>query len=359
MRMERTGWRGATMAFGGAILLGSMAMQTSAWTGELTGLQEGEPPAVAEVTRDSAQEALRFQLDMDPSQIEPFFKRMQRAARDWRVTIELADETGKDGSPVKVILVRGTSDDLPGARGQAAVFVKQVLAYEHDGANSLRNRELSRITIQFPGGTVGEFVEAISVQPKLPKPIFASSYVSNLRMRPVELNGLDIRNALRLLSKLPPTNFEGVPVPLSATFLGAENASSDPGDALPLLQRSTLIIGPENYAPASQAPTRRAAFWLGRDAVGEDALKVLFDAIKVAVDFDEESKTFKAKYHEASRLLIVRGTFDELGVVGQVVKAQFPTARVELPAFEPASEPKSLESLLQSKGLSPGASPRN
>jgi hypothetical protein len=102
-------------------------------------------------------------------------------------------------------------------------------------------------------------------------------------------------------------------------------------------------------------PSRRRAA-RGR---GEDALNVLFDAIKVAVDFDEESKTFKAKYHEASRLLIVRGTFDELGVVGQVVKAQFPTARVELPAFEPASEPKSLESLLQSKGLSPGASPRN
>jgi hypothetical protein len=81
-------------------------------------------------------------------------------------------------------------------------------------------------------------------------------------------------------------------------------------------------------------PSRRRAA-RGR---GEDALNVLFDAIKVAVDFDEESKTFKAKYHEASRLLIVRGTFDELGVVGQVVKAQFPV-----------DSPDALESLYRSR----------
>ncbi len=333
MRLERTRLLCGMATLCGAIALGSMAGSARAQAGD------GAEAATARDERKAESETIEFPIELEESEIAGFFERVQdTASRSPGVSVELAERPGPEGKVRKVILVRATDREEALANGRAQSFFRMMAQMQLDRRTD-HNRKLMRITLSFPGGTVEEFVRAVSERPKLPKPTFASSYVANLKMRPIELSGLDVRSALQLLSKLPPTNFEGVPVPLTASFVGAEtSASEDPGMALSKLQRSVFIIGPETYAPANAETTRRAAFWLGSDAVSDEALKILFDAIKFATDFESESTTFKAKYHQPSRLLIVRGTRDELGVVAQIVKSQFAGARAELPSFEPTEE---------------------
>jgi hypothetical protein len=330
MRLERTLLLCGMATLCGAIALGSMAGTACAQAGN------DRNPAV-EGPAQVESETIELPIELEESEIAGFFKKVESLARASDVLVELVERTSPEGNASKVILVRASATDTFLANAQAQRF-RRLISDEQSKRVMARNTDLMRVTLSFPGGTVEEFVRAVSERAKLPKPTFTSSYVANLKMRSVELSGLEVRSALRLLEKLPPTNFEGIAVPLAADFIGAEYMPTDAGSALPYLQQSVFVIGPATDPPAAPDTVRRAAFWLGSDAVSDEALKILFDAIAFATDFDGESMTFKAKYHQPSRLLIVRGTRDELGVVAQIVKSQFAGARAELPSFEPKEE---------------------
>lgn len=85
-----------------------------------------------------------------------------------------------------------------------------------------------------------------------------------------------------------------------------------------------------NVDDAPPPVTRRLVVELGgRKATATAAqVQAVLDAISVAIEMDGESSTYRAKYHEPSGLLILRGTQDELGVAAQVFETKVPELKV-------------------------------
>jgi hypothetical protein len=277
----------------------------------------------------SEQETVEFWSSLPDETLKQIVEQTQKLAKEFRVDMELVARVGADGAEHQVVLLRGKD-----GRSNLEAVRQELLGQERNWKYE-RAYEQSRVTLDFPGGTVEEYVRAIGAKPKLPGPIFVSRELAQLRMRPIELRGLEFRKALALLSKLPPTNDAGQAVPLEASWVGEVAPASDAAQKLEDYRRAILIVAPVESAARKSDATRRAAFALGEESISKPALTTLFDAIAVATNMDGESKTFKAQYHEPSGLLIVRGTRDELGVVAQIVKAKFPKARTELPSFDP------------------------
>jgi len=68
----------------------------------------------------------------------------------------------------------------------------------------------------------------------------------------------------------------------------------------------------------------------------EEVQRVL-DAVTIAVELDGSSPAFRAKYHEGSRLLIVRGSSAERDLVRQVFRARVPGFQGDLAPKTPAA----------------------
>lgn len=201
-----------------------------------------------------------------------------------------------------------------------------------------REIEKSTVTIEFPGGTVEEFVQAVIGKFNFVPPLYQDDSFRKLAMRPVKTRRVDVQSALELLTRFPPLDENGSPVALKASFSESAPAKS-PLSGVELnerLARSLLVIDRAGLSAAEPAAARRAALSLGEESPKRELLDATLDALSVAINLDGPSKTFRAKFHAPSNILIVQGTPDELAVAGQIVKARFPKAKIELPA-----EPKS------------------
>lgn len=249
-----------------------------------------------------------------------------------------------EGVDVSMVALKGDNGmsvpfRLTGPKGKVAEAKTRIQeiasSREHWLEADRREVERNSVTIDFPGGTVEEFVAAVTKPLDLVPPIFQDDELRTLTMRPVKTKLLDVPAALQLLGRVPPTDKRGVPVPLVASFDNKRNASwahENLPDLNERLRRSIIVIDRETDIPATAAePLRRAAFGLGDEAPSREALAALLDAIDVAVGLDGESKTFRAKLHAPSNILILQGTSDEIALVAQIVKGRIPSARVELP----------------------------
>lgn len=312
-------------------LLGAMVV-AGLVAGSAVGSQGAPAPAAGPPAATSApgQVTLEYRPALPDEDITRFFEKIQKLGpKEYRVELELVARVGNDQAEHAVILIHSDKQ-------QNAERFHRELAGQEAGWKYERALERSRITLDFPGGTVEEYIRAVGAKPKLPAPTFVSKDIAELRVRPVQLRELEFRKALQLLGKLAPTNEVGQAVPLETSWIGdMTSGAEDLGNSLELYQRALLIVGPVDRKQSGAVITRRAAFALGEESISKPALATLFDAIGVATNMDGKSKTFKAQYHEPSGLLIVRGTRDELGVVAQIVKAKFPKARTELPSFDP------------------------
>jgi hypothetical protein len=260
---------------------------------------------------------------------------MTRGMRDAEAVLI---DSGADSNVPLRLLLTGKKE----AVDKAEAHINDIIASEAKW-RELRNLQEaeSTVTIDFPGGTVEEFINAVIGKFNFVPPIYQDESFRKLSMRPVKTRLLDIPSALDLLSRVPPLDPSGASVPLRATFGNIDpQLSASAGrrsDALPLqLSRAVMVIDRAEPTKVDTAPARRAAFSLGDDAPKRELLDATLDVLSVAINLDGPSKTFRAKFHAPSNILIVQGTPDELAVAGQVVKARFPKAKIELP-----SEPKS------------------
>ncbi|MBL9150539.1 MAG: hypothetical protein JNM94_17770 [Phycisphaerae bacterium] len=209
------------------------------------------------------------------------------------------------------------------------------------------------VKVDFPGGVLEDYVRAITEPLGFDGIQFESEAVRKLWVQPIKLDGLDVASALSMLEKLPlRTSPTGGSASVSVTWI-PESPTDRRVDMRigrlddverfsrrDRLARSLVVIKSAGGA-GDAAETRRAVFGLGGlKGFSTESLPNLLDAVHVALELDGGSTTFKAKYHEPSGLLIVRGTRDELGVVQQVLKARFPGATFDLPGFDdPVSTP--------------------
>ncbi|MDZ4753348.1 MAG: hypothetical protein SGJ11_02490 [Phycisphaerae bacterium] len=236
----------------------------------------------------------------------------------------------------KTVLIRLRGQQAEVEKAQQ--WLAQALANETN-RDSAKHAELEARTVsaKFPGGSVEEFVDAVLGKFGFVPPIYQSEELRSLRMRPVEMKLMSISDALSLLSRVPPQDKNGEPVRLIARWSDVSPGilpRPSPEALLELYERQVLVINRESSNAESDGDVRRAAFTLGDETVPKEALDVMLDAVALATNLDGASTTFRAKFHAPTNLLIVRGTFDELGVVAQIVKGKFPNARVELPVTD-------------------------
>lgn len=260
---------------------------------------------------------------------------------DASIVVGSSDPGSKDVPKGYGILLRGPKDAVDAAAG----LIRRELG-EQDTIREVETARLdaATVSVDFPGGTVEEFVTAALGKFEFVPPVYGDDAIRSLRVRPVKTHRMSISAALELLTRVPPTDASGEPVRLRITGAGETIV----GGASPVvaaertvdLQRSrVIVIERDPEALELSQPVRRAAIFLPPTRSSDAAIEELLDAISVAVHLEKRSPTFVAKMHRPSRMLIVRGTEDELGVVAQVVRGFEPNVRIELPTFSAADAP--------------------
>ena len=238
---------------------------------------------------------------------------------------------------------RWEGGDLDPLRSRLA----DVLRFEWS-QREFENAKLMRrtITLDFKGGTLGSYIDALVGHFGLPKPLFDPPELRSATMPAVQLNRLDLGSAFALPGSV--TISDGSKSPLrvktewigsGAAFRGGTRSTTD----FPIeqfRQAVCIIRRVDGSASANQLPNQRVVINLSisTDKDFGEQLNIIVAAMQVAVDLDGRSTTFKAKFHEPSRLLIVQGTPDEIETAAQIVRAKFPNSLIEMPS-RPASQP--------------------
>jgi hypothetical protein len=264
-----------------------------------------------------------------------------------REVSEVIRSVAHDGVQASMVTVPGQDSQIPirlvGTKEKVDQAAEEIARWSSDRERWLesdrRTLEKSTVTLDFPGGTVEEFLQAVIGKFNFVPPIYQDESFRKLNMRPVKSRLTDIPAALNILTRVPPLDASGSPVPLRATFDdGNPNtwARLNLYDLNERLFRSVMVIDRAGGTKSASVQIRRAAFTLGEDAPKRDAVDTMLDAISVAISLDGQSQTFRAKFHAPSNILILQGTPDELAVAGQIVKGKFPKSAVEVPA---AAEP--------------------
>jgi hypothetical protein len=236
--------------------------------------------------------------------------------------------------------------------GELRTRLEEVLRLEWN-QRELEHAKLMRrtITLDFKGGSLGSYIDALVAHFGLPKPLFDPPELRSATMPAVQLNRLDLGSAFALPGSV--TISDGSKSPLrvktewigpGANFRGGTRSITE----FPIEQfrESVCIIRRvDTAASADQSPNQRVVINLSisTDKDFGEQLNIIVAAMQVAVDLDGRSPTFKARFHEPSRLLIVQGTTDEIETAAQIVRAKHPQSRIEMPrqsAPEPAEQSK-------------------
>lgn len=290
-------------------------------------------------------------LDREPDDLTQLIDAIHNGnARGTRAPVEasiVARSDGRDGRPAYGLRLRGQT----AAVEQIYAWVFKTLANQEAYRDAERAKlEASTVSIDFKGGTVEEFVASVVGKFELVPPVYANEEIRSLRMTAVKTHQMSIADALNLLARVPPTDSYGQPVRLRVSGTandGAPGVARASGRQTAWAAEETLIdqrsrvivIERDPRANTTAEPTRRAAIFLPPTRGSDAAIEQLLDAISVAVHLEKRSPTFVAKMHKPSRMLIVRGTEDELGLVAQVVRGFEPNVRIELPTFTATDAP--------------------
>lgn len=225
--------------------------------------------------------------------------------------------------------------------------LKDVLHFERN-SRELEHARLMRqtATLDFKGGTLGSYIDSLVQHFALPTPVFDPPELRAAVMPAVQLNRLDLASAFALPGSLSLMDESKSTVRIRVMWVGPGSSgivARAPTDRpLDDYRQSVCIISRVVDKSANgPAESRRAIINLmgEKGQVTSSELRMIMEAIQVAIDFDGRSPTFKAKYHEPSGLLIVQGTNDELGVAAQVVRAKLPQSRIELPGGTAGESP--------------------
>jgi hypothetical protein len=260
---------------------------------------------------------------------------LQKIRKDSSVQVSLLPN---ENEGIFLVEFRGLPDDLKGMPDEVNKAIG-IRSGEEKERRRLAEMESNTVSIQFPGGTVEAYVNAVLAKFDLAPPIYADDAIRSLHVAPVELRRADLLSALRVLSRAFPTNAEDIAVPLAITFGESPMAYSptDPSSIREAVSRSVIVIGRASPDLSASSGVRRAAFVLGPSPIERARLDPALDAVALAVNWNGASPTFRAKFHAPSNVLILQGTPDELALAAQIVKGTFPDAHVDMTAAPAAT----------------------
>jgi hypothetical protein len=196
------------------------------------------------------------------------------------------------------------------------------------------------VTLDFKGGSVLEYLKQLGTATGFDGFVIREpALLEQIDMPPITLRDTDLMTAIKAIGSsdrsetgairlrdgrlarvtlewlVPDGSTQHRPSPLNAEEYAAA------------LRRGLVVV---SVAPwlGKQVPTTRTVFDLSSIPNADKALvQSLLDAISLAVELDGESPSFRAKYHEPSRILIVRGTDAELALVREIVQLRVPNAK--------------------------------
>lgn len=173
------------------------------------------------------------------------------------------------------------------------------------------------MSIDYMGGTVGEYLDAVSKAGGVTNIVIGTDSISALRMPAVKVKRVTGTAAVLLLQSLRFTSGA------NEASLHVELVSGDP-DGVGASADSVMVI---DYVPgtaprADSAGTRVEVFDLSAYQ-RHDAPMVtqIMDALKVAVSMQGVNRDFKLSLHEGTGLLFARGNSDDLEIVARTLQS--------------------------------------
>jgi len=281
------------------------------------------------------------------------------AGRPTRFDSLAATISGASGASVSYVesanslVISGTDAELASATKtleRLSAEVKELASkVDEDGEAKDETRGDGQVSLDFPGGTLADYLQLVAKAGEFDNFLIQDpARTKQVPMPPVKLRNVDLRTAVRLVgpvhiqSSYGPggafTLSDGTKVVVTVNWFGpAVNQQSDPEEDRRNVSRSVCAVAIENMESPSTQSTRAVFDLSAMKELPKEEVQRVLDAVTIAVELDGSSPTFRAKYHEGSQLLIVRGTPDELDLVRQVFRARVPGFQEDIGPKVPAA----------------------
>jgi hypothetical protein len=175
--------------------------------------------------------------------------------------------------------------------------------------------EKQSISIDFPGGTVGEYIEMVRKASGFDNIVIGSEGVNLLKMPPVKVKRITGTAAVQLLQSVRLTSARGF------ASVGVEQVSGDPDgvgiDAEPVVVVNRVDNDSGDTAPVISTEVFNLSAYKER---GAESLTALIDAVRTAVELQGPSEHFKLALHEGTGLLFVRGAEEDIEIAVRTVR---------------------------------------
>ncbi len=248
------------------------------------------------------------------------------------------------GTEVQILAARNTLERLSNEAERANAADQA----EADAGTTGRGGEhgATTINVDFEGGSVLAYLQALGTQASFESFIVPDPRALEALMLPsVKLRDADLRTAVDIITSSKFRAPAGGYVSVNAVWVGpAAQRTGDEQERLNVARSACIVTVPTVTQPGGRSDAvMRTVFDLAplKEASASDIQSIL-DAITVAIEMDDGAATFQAKYHEPSRLLIVRGTPQDVDLVREIVRVRVPKASERLGTTSDAPPPAPL-----------------
>jgi hypothetical protein len=192
------------------------------------------------------------------------------------------------------------------------------------------------LTIDFPGGTVGQYIEALRHASSQPVNIVVPPRASKANMAPVSLKTvslIDALGAVLAVADIPADEDWGVRPLWQISSMGVSPATaggdSVPGFAILVQTRSRSVITPAGPQFMGAPHNPRTTVYSIR-ALLDSGMKpeAVITAIGAVLSMDKQAEAPEIKFHEESGLLILRATPEQTDSAEQVIARLQETAKI-------------------------------
>lgn len=254
------------------------------------------------------------------------------------------------GVPAQLELAKATVEKMTTTARNVAAEAQAAQRKELAAAEAA---DLGALDIDFAGGSVREYLELVGH-----KANFSGFVINNpkeldgYQLPPIVLRKSGLLTAVEVVDKICyPTDEQGRARNVAIEWVGEGFDGFRHGmlDHTALL-RSVCLVRPapeQAKQSATKAPTlQRAVFDLTalRESGNAD-VQAIIGAVTLGIEMEGPSSTFSIKFHEPSRLLLIRGTTAEITIARDIVQTRMPvgessTAKATAEANTESSAPR-------------------
>ncbi len=197
--------------------------------------------------------------------------------------------------------------------------MRQMAADDHARAREAMARDATEsksITIDFAGGTLGEYLALVAKTSKVGNIVIGDERMNALRMPPVRVRKITGTAAVLLLESLR-FSLDG-----TSAAIGVQHVPGDP-EAQGIEAESVLVLDLLMNEQPTRAVALRTEIFDLQEAKRADPVKLpaIIDAVRAAVALNGASEHFKLSLHEGTGLLFARGSEEELDIAVRTVQA--------------------------------------